>query len=373
MLTRDVHDQIVAQFYATAMGERDWPTTLGVVADLFGHAAGVLVVFDPAKQQFHAQTHGKDSDFANQFYHSEVFRRDPRAAIHMGIAPGRVYHDRALYDVDAMLRDYHVRETIEMIGVAHQMGCALRLPTGFPAMFTLLSTEREGTPTVEAVAAFTRLVPHIEQACALGILVERAASTQAMLLDALAARADGVILLDGAGRPGFVNDGARGILGAGDGLGWTIDGFTTARGPETRRLRDMVQRALSHRAGADGAMPGGQLLVTRISGRRPYIVRVLPAPAIERMLTRFDFACVIHIHDLGGGCVPHRGLLREAFGLTEREADLAIELVRCHSLAAAAIAVSMAHNTARNHLHAIFAKCGVATQAEAVQLLSRLP
>ena len=60
------------------------------------------------------------------------------------------------------------------------------------------------------------------------------------------------------------------------------------------------------------------------------------------------------------------------FGLSEREADLAVELVRCASLADAAAQAGMALNTARNHLQNIFRKSGATNRAEAVQLFSRL-
>ena len=61
------------------------------------------------------------------------------------------------------------------------------------------------------------------------------------------------------------------------------------------------------------------------------------------------------------------------FGLTAREADLAIELVRCAGLREAGAAAGMAHNTARNYLQSIFRNCNVTTQAEAIRLFAALP
>ncbi|MGE4529580.1 MAG: helix-turn-helix transcriptional regulator [Rhodospirillaceae bacterium] len=372
MLSRDEHDGIVRRLYEAAAGDANWRDVLAAVADRFGHSAGVVAVQDPASGGFRAWAHGQDDAFANTYYASEVFRADPRAAIHMAVRPGDIYHDHALYDVKTMLRDTRVRNSIEMIGVAHQMGLVLRLPSGAAGWFTLLSTEAEGTPQDEAVQAFRRLAPHIEQACALGEIVERAATCQATLLEALATRADGVILLDAAGCPAFMNDGAQAVLAAGDGLAWHAGSLLTARAAETRRLHEAIRTALAAREEAGAGMPGAQMAVTRPSGRRPYVVRILPAPRLERFLSRFGFACVVHIHDLGAVRVPDRGMLAAAFGLTGRETDLAIALVRCSGLTAAATEAGMAHNTARNHLQAVFRRCGVASQAEAVALFSRL-
>lgn len=372
MLGRDLHDRIVAHLYASAMGEVPWVATLGLIADAFGHSAGVLVAVDPNGGYF-AHSHGRPQEFTNQFYASDIFANDPRTPHYLTVPPGTIYYDRSLYDVEAMLRDDRVQHTIETIGVSYQLATTLRLPAAGSAMLTILSTEREGHATEAQIRDFRRLAPHIEQATALGELMERRAAIQAGLLDALASNADGILLLDALGAPSFVNDAARAILAEGDGLTWTREGLAARRGPETRRLRQLIRTASEARLRPSDTRPGGQMVVTRASGLRPCVVRVLPVPASDRILSMMSVACMIHIHDLAAIRLPSRAVLHEAFGLTEREADLAVELVRCASLAGAAERAGMALNTARNHLQGLFRKCGVATQAEAVQLLGRLP
>jgi DNA-binding CsgD family transcriptional regulator len=206
----------------------------------------------------------------------------------------------------------------------------------------------------------------------LGAVIEQRTATQSALLEALSAKADGVILLSRSGTPTFMNDAARKILASGDGLSFSKQGLVAQRGPETRRLQGLMQAALA--ASTDSsAQPGGHMMVTRRSGLRPYVVRVMPAPPVERFLARHGAACVIHIHDLAAARLPSKATLHAVFGLSERESDLAIELVRCASLADAAENARMAVNTARNHLQSIFRKTGTSSQADAVQLISRLP
>ncbi len=223
------------------------------------------------------------------------------------------------------------------------------------AYLTLLSTEAEGHASQAAIRSFQRLAAHMRQAVSLGQVVEQRAATQAALLDALARRADGVILLDRSGAPSFLNDTARAVLAAGDGLAFAGGAFVTRRGPETRRLQQLIGDAIALVPPSE-SRPGGEMLVTRADGRRPYVVRVMPAPKTERFLSGLCVACVIHLHDLAAVRVPSASLLCAAFGLTEREAELAIELVRCAGLAGAAENAGMALNTARNHMQAIFAR-----------------
>ncbi len=168
-----------------------------------------------------------------------------------------------------------------------------------------------------------------------------------------------------------MNDAAAAILAAGDGLVFSEGDFVTRRGPETRRLQAMIGDAIaSSRGNAD--RPGGLMLITRPSGLRPYVLRVMPAPPVERFLSRHDAACVIYLQNLAAASAPSKASLGATFGLTEREADLAIELVRSTNLAQAAQNARMAVNTARNHLQSIFRKTGTTSQAEAVLLFSRL-
>jgi DNA-binding CsgD family transcriptional regulator len=98
----------------------------------------------------------------------------------------------------------------------------------------------------------------------------------------------------------------------------------------------------------------------------------MPAPATERFLSRPAIACVIHLHDPAALLVPSHETLQAVFGLTQREADLAVELVRFADLAAAATEAGMAFNTARVHLQNIFRKCAVSSQVQLVRLFSNL-
>jgi DNA-binding CsgD family transcriptional regulator len=67
-----------------------------------------------------------------------------------------------------------------------------------------------------------------------------------------------------------------------------------------------------------------------------------------------------------------RELLRQRFGLTAAEADLALEIARGDGRKAAATRLNIAVTTARTHLTHIFEKTGVRRQAELVRLLMDL-
>lgn len=185
----------------------------------------------------------------------------------------------------------------------------------------------------------------------------------------MASGADGVIHLDRAGTPALVDDAARVILAAGDGLAYARKAFVTCTVMETRRLQQMIRAAVA--SGPERGQ-GGQMLVTRPSGLRPYVLRIAPVAQTERSAGAKNIACIIHLHDPAAIPLPSKASLCTLFELTEREADLALALVQSATLVHAASHAGMALNTARNHLQSIFRKSGASNQAEAIQLFSRL-
>ena len=66
-------------------------------------------------------------------------------------------------------------------------------------------------------------------------------------------------------------------------------------------------------------------------------------------------------------------LLRRVYGLTRKEAQLALALAGGANLADAAERLRIAKGTARRHLAAIFARTGIHRQAELVRLILSLP
>ncbi|MGH6734636.1 MAG: helix-turn-helix transcriptional regulator [Methyloceanibacter sp.] len=70
---------------------------------------------------------------------------------------------------------------------------------------------------------------------------------------------------------------------------------------------------------------------------------------------------------------PSTVVLRQTYGLSEREAELAAALQQGADLAHAAEALQISHNTAKTHLKAIFLKTGTRSQSQLARLLAGVP
>lgn len=375
MLTSEDEADIAALFYASATGEVSWEETLGRLAESFDSAATLLAILRPQSTDVLAvRSHNYSRGFLGDFFKSEVYANDPRMPAIARVPGGSVYHDAMLYDLDEIERDPWVRASTDALGVTDQMGAKLRLPGNGAATLSLFRTRRQGRVAPETVAAFSRLAPRIEQACILGCIVEEAAATREALLEVFAARAEGLVLIDGCGRASCLNREAERCLRAADGLLLHGTDLRARRPPETRRLAYLVSEAVSAFGdpGRAGGAGGGRMLVSRAGGGQPYLVTVIPAPRHESFLAGGAIACVVRIQDLAAPHVPEAESLRAVFGLSGREAALAVELVRTGRLEEAAGGCGMSVNTARNHLQSIFGKAGVNCQARLIQLFGRL-
>ena len=245
MLGRDEHDDLVAQLYAAALGETPWTATLQQLAETFGSSAAILQVSNPGPEPLHVVNYGYSTEFQARYFASEAYFNDPRPSYFYKVPAGAVYFDSALYDVDEMYRNPSVRETCDILKVQYQLGAVMALPHGTRAWLTLLMTPKEGHPSEAAIQAYRRLAPHMEQACALGHLLEHKGAVQSAVLEGMAAKADGVILLGLDGVPSFMNDAAHAIIARGDGLSFSSTGFAARRGPETRRLQQLIGQAIA--------------------------------------------------------------------------------------------------------------------------------
>lgn len=360
--------ELLNRLYASATGEAPWSRTLEFAAGRFESGGSLFGVNDDSRRVLAMESHCFTPEFMASYFPGEIYANDPRIPYIAKVPLGTAFADRTLYDVVEMGRDPRVRQAIDALGFDEEIGLKLRLPDGNVVGIAFLRSPRDGGHSDEALRSLRRLAPEIEQACALGFFIERQAATQSALLEAMSRKADGVILMGANGTITFENDAAARMLAADDGLLCVGAGLLTRRPPETRKLLHLIDHVLK----ADDERPsGGQMLVSRCSAKPPYVVRVMPPPPVECFLSSRNIACIVLVQDLARDSVSG-DTLRQLFGLSLREADLAAALVRRGCLQRAAADVAMATNTARNHLQSIFLKTCVNSQVALISLLSQL-
>ncbi len=170
----------------------------------------------------------------------------------------------------------------------------------------------------------------------------------------------GVILLDAAGHPAFINARASRIVAAADGIAADATGVSAA-GAATRALRAAIA------AVAAGHVPSRRIYLERPSGLAALVVTVIPLDGIDDGAPRvalfiIDPAAPVRIdtHALGA-----------AYGLTPREASIAALLTRGADVAQAAGTLGIGVSSAREYLKRVLDKTGARRQANLVRLVLR--
>jgi DNA-binding CsgD family transcriptional regulator/PAS domain-containing protein len=236
-----------------------------------------------------------------------------------------------------------------------------------PALRNLLvSLWEEGRAFAAENLHFMRLIaPHLERALRLQMRLDLAdlrVETTSGALDCLTL---GVVFVDRVGRPLRLNRRAMEITKQSSCLRLSPAGFAGPSPSDTRALRDLIERALR-----DGTR--GVVAIDRGGEMRPLLLIAFPLNPVGGENPPEQLACgVVFISDPDRIDDPTIDSLRQAFGLTHREAQMAIAVAQGHGLRAAAERLGVAVTTARSQLQQAFGKTGTNHQAELAALVHR--
>lgn len=174
----------------------------------------------------------------------------------------------------------------------------------------------------------------------------------------------GLLLFDGRGAVRHMNQAAKEHLARGNGLVIMHDGTVGT-------FRECDRQAFSGLlAGALARIPAaGCMALRRPDSLYPYVLQVQPLALNRKSKGRDRLAAALLVRETSTGADVPPADLRQLFGLTEREAELASRIVRGEQLTASAKQLGMTVKTARHHLEAILRKTDTRRQAEVIALV----
>ena len=219
------------------------------------------------------------------------------------------------------------------------------------------------------ITMIQRLLPHIQQFVRVRQVLAGAGALGASLADLLATTGLGIIQLDGRGRIAAANDRALDLLRTGDGLCDTGGGLCAGVPADDAVLQGLLTRALPP-GGVQGA--GGSMTVRRAANPVPLVVHLMPIGRPETAVCTWPAAAVVVVVDPARRPRLDPALVAAGLGLTRMESRVAVLLTEGKSLREVAAATGRKDTTIRWHLRQIFAKRGIARQADLVRLVLSL-
>lgn len=254
------------------------------------------------------------------------------------------------------------------LGVHHMAGGAILRDPNAVGILTVTRPKQRRPFAGRERRRLELLMPHLQRsidlARRLGALeAQKLTSTEAFDLVPF-----GIVLLNLAGRPIFVNRYANSIFASHDGLDICKDGIRV-RGEKGPVLAKLVVDAAATASGK-GTHNGGEMRIRRPSGKRDYSLVVTPLRNTDVVLNPLCVpSAAVFVTDPEDKAMPPAETLSRLYGLTPAEARISLKLLQGGSLVEAADKLGISRNTAHSQLKAVYEKTGTRRQSELVRLL----
>ena len=362
----DLDAAIVAAFDAVVSPEL-WPSATEGLARAAGGVAACFHQFGGLRSRFHAPMSGRYRDMLTEFIGDGWGGQDLRAKRgwpRMVAGLDVVLEDDMTTPEERgrlpIYNDLFRRHEVELLaGVALRRGGQLW-------SLNVLRPAAMGPYEAETVARMRLSQPYLTRLLTFAETLAVGASRGA--LGALEHAATAAILLDGSGQVAELNAPARALLGRGLAV---RNRRLCTDDPAAQAALDALAAAAT---GGEVSRAGvGETAICIPREGRPALL-VDAVPIRERMADAFGRAgAVLVVTDLERRAGPPAALLRRLYGLTAREAELAVLVGAGHDVAEIAQRLGLQASSVRQLVKVVLSKTGAGRQAELASLVSRLP
>ena len=226
--------------------------------------------------------------------------------------------------------------------------------------FALLRSHQSGPTDAETRALFARYCPAAGAAVALQVALER--DGYKMVAGAFEAMDTACFVLDRSMSVRAMSRAAEALLS--DGSLRLSDGRVASPLPAVQRRLGAATATVMERRAADAS-------VAAESASGMLMLKVHRLPEREWNMGFAPFAILVAKRGVQGSAAD-MSLLRETYGLTATEAEIALLLRQGRSRAEICTLRGVTHETMRSHLRSLFAKMGVKRETAAIHLLHTL-
>ncbi|WP_240760929.1 helix-turn-helix transcriptional regulator [Mycolicibacterium sp. CR10] len=361
MVTVSEFSRLVSGIYAAAVTPQHWEPALDDISRTLGATIGTLIECANGVWSIQATTAPAEvgKAYAEHYCHLDYVlasvEKGPSGAIHSGtelIAPRtntEFFND--------WMRPNEIEDGL-FVGFTggQRLSCLI-----------VASPQRnESFDTPERVKLVGELVGHMRQAVRTQDKFAALADRAVELAGALEVVRHGVVIVAGEHVVINLNSAAEAIVRAEDGLCVRSGRIAATSTRAEHELHCAIQKALT--VDPSAVRTGQSLTCVRPSGKRPYVVHVLPSHRRDADSSGRPMALVLII-DPDDEPQPALALLRRLYHLTEAEAQVALRLMHGEDLKRVAEELSISHTTVRTHLQHVFDKTGTHRQAQLVRLL----
>jgi len=356
--------RVVQTIYAAAVEPNDWAIAMEEIKSAVGSRLSAIVTTGRDLNEITVRSAGDLTGI--DAYNDHYGRLDPIIWVLERMPAGAVLAQQQIVDRDVWERGEFCNDWARPNEYGDGVFSVLTRGGGSTSWLVAAATPSGGPfGTPERVALLQALVPHLQQAMKTQERLVDLDRRYGDLVSALDVLPDGIAILGRGGRVIHLNPAAEAVVASGDGL-CVESGHLTAVVARTDKVLGRVVQQVN--GDESTVATGGCVAVSRPSGRRPYVVRVIPLSSGDSFGLVSPTALVV-IVDPEHEPRPDLEVLSGLYGLTKAEAEVALRVLDGTGVGPIADGLFLSLSTVRTHLQHVFHKTNTHRQAELVRLL----
>ena len=361
----------IEAIHAAGLDGALWPDALTRVTRLFGAVGATIEDFDKRSltlRDFHVVGLPNGAEIP---YLEHYAQHNPRAAFAFRHLSMQTLCDYQFIDEHGMEREPYYAEYLNSIDLRYFLSGQICNTQDTQTVVAVHRSRRQGHLERGDVERMRRLIPHLRQAWDVSTRLksaERAVRTFEHALDWLT---DGIALLRADGRIAYANESMQAIMRRDDAIRTRKGMIEFAADAARTRFAAAIAAARMDEAG----LVACDFAIARRAGEPPYLVSIRPIARTarqDRSDPRVGAVAIMFVHDTlqrHGGSIQ---VLRDAFGLTEAEANVARALQDGMAPGDYARARKLSLNTVYTHLRRIKEKTRCHRMSELIRRLNEL-
>jgi DNA-binding CsgD family transcriptional regulator len=362
MVTVEDFSRLVAEIYASTTSPQSWAVALADISRILDATGCAIYIGRGTSRSPMSATVPSEArkSYIEHFYAIDYIldavEKGPSGLIHRG-------------QTLAALKTHSEFEADFMRPFEMDDGMFVRLSAGATSTSFLVAAPKRPEPfdTAERVKLMSGLVPHLQQALRTQDKFAALANSTVELAGALEVVRHGIIIVVGEHLVINLNSAAERIFRAADGLCMRSGRIAATSTRAEEELHWAIQDALAGERST--VRTGRSLTCLRPSGKRPYVIHVLPSHRHDADEPLRQPMALVLIVDPEDEPEPTAALLRRLYRLTEAEAEVALHVMHGADLKQISEELSISYTTVRTHLQHVFDKTDTHRQAELVRLL----
>lgn len=359
MVTIDEFSRLVSHVYAASISPANWTQALSDISHVLDAIGSGIITASGGDRAPLCSTIPAEALVPYRAYYREIdYVLDDVEAGPVGLIRGaaEIIRTGAGTEFDAdWMRPHNLQD-----GIFVRLGAG----TVTTSFFAVGPKRSEPFDTAERVKLVNALIPHLRQSLCTQQHLAELRTAAADITEVIDAVRHGIVIIGPGKTLLHLNSAAEHILKSGDGLGVRSGVIEAARASTDEQLQVTIIRGLVEQQCSPRS--GGSIACRRPSGKRAYVIHVIPLPAPANPSTAKAMMMII---DPEQEPEPPKMLIRSLFGLTNAEADVALRVMRGDGLKPISADLALSRATVNTHLQHIFDKTDTHRQAELVRLL----